>query len=318
MEIEHFDMSKGRWVPVPISQLFDNRLSISGRGAVISITAKFKNEKPSVDQVREFLGVGDSKWRGLSTELKLNGYLEYSKTRDSKGKFKTNVVFNPTPKSAIEWVNSQKNVGFNVAEKNKGSDSALNRPGVGSPPVAKPHITPIDLGILKKTPPTDPKRSCGSQRLDIPELWHKAADFEMALYSKKTQIENVGGFRAAIFSRYTLNNGPDPMIVGAMKKHDLMQEKLLTDELLRRKEEEKKVDQAKEEKLQLDTAASICGAISAKARQAVADICKCKRYGSVTGHKLPDFMLNNFLEFGIIPTGMFRAIFVSELLKHGK
>lgn len=214
MTILRLDLSAGGWRAVPPSLFEDRRLSLDACGVAGYISTRSDSFLLSVSGLCYLLQIGEEKWRRISYELTTAGYLQKTRGRDQRGRFRHELLFSPIPQGGFP--------------KNQPGQSGLTtpkilaQPGAGTPVLEPPPLVNQE-GTIKRIDKENEYHHhpsvCGGGEVrgdlnsKLPKHWIDAANFEINIEAQARPIKNRGGLFRSIINRYWATGGPDETII---------------------------------------------------------------------------------------------------------
>ena len=228
MTILRLDLKTGGWRAVPPRIFEDERLSLDTRGVAGYIATRSDTFSLSVSGLCRLLRIGDDKWRRINRELTNAGYLKRSMRKDSRGRFRHELLFSPIP------YREEPNT---VPKKQpRATPKIPDQPGTERPRSDQPD--PVNPGSTRKpvNQISDHHHQNRSGTDEPPEsppsLWIRAADYEISIEELERPIRNRGALQKTIIERYRKNGGPDPYVITALLQKESAEEIQKTREIL--------------------------------------------------------------------------------------
>jgi hypothetical protein len=264
--ILRFDLQAGGWRAVPPPIFEDARLSLDTRGVVGFVITRSDSFQLTVSGLCRLLRLGEDRWRRISAELTNAGYLRRIIGKDERGRFRHELLFSPIPSGGFP---SRNHKGSRPANPKSPDQPGPATPGLGEP-------SPADSGSTRESVDQKsdhhhhPRTGGGgdAHELDIPELWRRAAEFEIEVEEQLRPVRNRGGLLTAILARYRTNGGPGADVLDSLKAKEAAQ----VDRAARAAEEERKaqegVDRERAEAMRCSAAEAVAVAMSRDERVA--------------------------------------------------
>ena len=217
MTILRLDLSAGGWRAVPPALFEDARLSLDTRGVAGFIATRSESFELKVAGLCRMLNIGEDRWRRIGRELASAGYLKRVFGKDSRGRFRHELLFSPIPSSGFPNRRGKENPSGRPKLPDQPGPVC---PGMDEPPSAKPGITREVVDRRSSYHHQEDTGAGRAQKSEIPEEWRRAAEFEVSIEEQARPVLNHGGLLAAILKRYRANGGPGVDVLAALDAKD--------------------------------------------------------------------------------------------------